>query len=652
MRIAIVGPTYPYKGGIAAHTTELAHRFSRAGHDVELLSWSAQYPAFLYPGQQRTAEADGEPFPATTFPLAWYRPDSWVRVGRRLGRSDYDLVVIVVVTPVQAPAYLSLLGAMGKRRGGRRPKVVALCHNVLPHEQRRGDRRLVTALLDRVDSLLVHSPDQAKVAAGLTDTPAAVADLPPFTAAPPRAPTREGKAVRRLLFFGIVRPYKGLDVLLRALATVPDVGLTVAGEFWGGSEGTRALVAELGLADRVELRDGYVPSAEFARLFEDVDAAVLPYRAGTSTQNGWLALAHGVPVIATDAGTLPDQVRDGVDGLVVPAGEVAPLADAIRRLYDEPGLLDRLRGGIEPGGADAPWKAYLDALVATESPHPKAADTDDDTSRGERPMAVAAPPGGRALEYAKRVAERVLWARVGARTLIERRVLPGGQRAVPTLVAPTAVLRTRAEADAVVSECRRLRLPLHRDKPKNWDALGAVAAVVSRVGRDARVVDAGAARYSSVLPWLRLFGLTDLLGINLEFGNEARRGPVRFAYGDVTQTGFDAGSFDAVTCMSVIEHGVPVRPFLAESARILRPGGVLCVSTDFDKEPPDTTGKTAYGVPVHIFSPDEIKDLVRAADEEGLELVGDLALDHDERPVHWPRTGLDYTFILLTFVRR
>jgi SAM-dependent methyltransferase len=289
-------------------------------------------------------------------------------------------------------------------------------------------------------------------------------------------------------------------------------------------------------------------------------------------------------------------------------------------------------------------------------------------AEADHPRQTAAPPGGRALALAKQAAEYALWARVG----LQRRVEPGlrrlvsswptpADRPVPASVPPTAVLATAADWQRAAAEARRLRLPLHHDRPKNWDALGAVAAVLSLAddgSRTARVMDAGSARYSSVLPWLRLYGLggapESLLGINLEFGDPVHRDGVTFRYGDVTATGLPGASLDAVTCMSVIEHGVPVEGFLAESARVLRPGGVLCVSTDYDQAPPDTTGLQAYGTPVRIFGPDDMRELVAMADRRGLELVGELepALAHTERPVHWTRTGLDYTFILLTFRRR
>jgi SAM-dependent methyltransferase len=285
------------------------------------------------------------------------------------------------------------------------------------------------------------------------------------------------------------------------------------------------------------------------------------------------------------------------------------------------------------------------------------------TDDSARPTQVAAPPGGRFLAVAKRGAEHLLWARVAIQRRAEVRRGYAASRPVPTTVPPTAVLRDRAMWEAAVAEARHLRLPLHRDLPKNWDALGAVGAVLTLAddgSRSARVMDAGSARYSPVLPWLRLYGFGDapgsLVGINLEFGDPVRRDGVVFRHGDVTSTGLDDGSLDAVTCMSVIEHGVPLEAFLRESARVLRPGGVLCVSTDFDQDPPDTTGRTAYGSPVRIFGPEDIRSLVAMADDAGLDLAGDLstsdAFSHPERPVHWARVGLDYTFILLTFRRR
>src|SRR5450432_398515 len=257
---------------------------------------------------------------------------------------------------------------------------------------------------------------------------------------------------------------------------------------------------------------------------------------------------------------------------------------------------------------------------------------------------------------AKLGVEEVLWTR--ARLAVRRNARAFSSPAYPAalpVVEPTAVLQDDDQWRDAVEQARRRNLPLHRDLPKNWDTLGAASTVLARVGPNGRVLDAGAARYSTLLIWLYLYGLRDLVGINLEFRRPVRHGRggcVRFEPGDATATRFDAGSFDAVTCLSVIEHGLPIPEFLAEAARLLRPGGVLVVSTDYDADPPDTTGHTAYGAPVHVFSPTEIESLIRLAGVAGFDLAGTFAPQHRERPVHWKRLDLRFTFVRLTFTRR
>ena len=366
MRIALVGPAHPYKGGGARHTTELAHRLSALGHTTVIESWRAQYPTFLYPGRQTITDPEGEPFPDTRHHLAWYRPDGWWRTGRRLAR-EADLVVLTVFSPVQVPAYLGILSGVRSARSSR-TRVVVLCHNVLPHERRSVDVSLVRALLRRVDGVLTHGPEQSRLAEGLLG----LGRRPPVTAPmPPHLPDTGGPAEgapgerRHLLFLGIVRPYKGVDLLLRALAdgTPDDVSLTVAGEFWEGTGELDALIADLGLTDRVRLRDGYVPADELPALFASADAVVLPYRTATATQNVWLAHEHGTPVVATRAGTLPDHVREGVDGLLCKPGDEADLARALKEFYT-PNTPERLRSAVRPVDPEPHWRSYTERLLS------------------------------------------------------------------------------------------------------------------------------------------------------------------------------------------------------------------------------------------------------------------------------------------------
>jgi glycosyltransferase involved in cell wall biosynthesis len=385
MRIALIGPAHPYKGGGARHTTELARWLAEAGHDVVLESWIRQYPAGRYPGGRQTVEVpDGEPFPDTRRDLSWRDPGGWLRAGRRL--RDMDLVAFALLIPPQAIPYLGMLAGLRRAGGqapdtGPTPRTVVICHNVLPHESRPADKQLTRRLLRTAGAALTHSAEETARARTLApDALVTAARMPPhLPAAAPAVPLRDhaphhgltipprvpGPGSCRLLFFGIVRPYKGLDVLLRAMARAPEhVTLTVAGEFWGKAESeSRSLIRRLRLASRVTLRPGYVPADQIPGLFGAADALVLPYRSATSSQNAWLGFEHGLPVVVTRAGTLADPVRDGVDGVVCDPGDEDGLLRALVRI-SAPGEACRLRSAVQAADPGRYWKEYLDVLLS------------------------------------------------------------------------------------------------------------------------------------------------------------------------------------------------------------------------------------------------------------------------------------------------
>ena len=369
LRIAVVGPTHPYKGGVAAHTTELAHRLAAAGDDTVLVSWSRLYPALLYPGEQAVpgGSPDLPPYPRTAHVLRWDRPASWARAGRHL--RSMDVVVVVAVVPVQVPALLTLVRAVrGGRGAGPVPRVVVLAHNVVPHEGQPGGEWLMSRLLGAADAVLVHSAAMGDEAVAHGARHVLVAEMPPHLPGGVPAPVtgdvpprREGPT--RVLALGMVRDYKGFDLLLEAAALVPDVEVTVAGEQWGGAgERVRALAADPRLAGRVHLDAGYVPADRIAALAAAHDVLALPYRHATASQNVTLAHAHGLPVLATATGTFADQVRSGVDGLVVPPEDVGALAAALHELAD-PVRREALRRGVPPVDLDGPWRRYLETLL-------------------------------------------------------------------------------------------------------------------------------------------------------------------------------------------------------------------------------------------------------------------------------------------------
>ena len=226
-----------------------------------------------------------------------------------------------------------------------------------------------------------------------------------------------------------------------------------------------------------------------------------------------------------------------------------------------------------------------------------------------------------------------------------RPTLPG------TFPDENGVLQSLAEVDHWVAIVRRCGLPEYTVPAKNWDSLAALGAVLARTGAQGRVLDAGGIMESVISSWLWLYGFRDLWCINPVFPARFRHGGIHYEPGDATDTRFEAASFDVVTCLSVVEHGVDLDEYFREASRILKPGGALVTSTDYFSEPVDTVGKSAYGVPVKIFCRDDIEHALERASEHGLHPSAPVPLDALEKPVHWELTDLDYTFLVFTLVK-
>lgn len=220
---------------------------------------------------------------------------------------------------------------------------------------------------------------------------------------------------------------------------------------------------------------------------------------------------------------------------------------------------------------------------------------------------------------------------------------------LPRLAAlPNQVLQHSHECGEATRMGISLGLPLHRTPDKNWDHLAAVYAIAGSTSRTARILDAGAELYSNVLPALYSCGYRELFGMNLAYTSPARRGPIRYLPGDITRTGFADGFFDAITCMSVIEHGVPLEDYFKEIFRVLKPGGLLITSTDYYPEPIDTRGQSAWGAPIKIFSKDELQKILDLALATGFTMGGEINLECAGKPIRWAQYDLDYTFVIFT----
>jgi glycosyltransferase involved in cell wall biosynthesis len=343
-RISVIAAVHPLTTGAAPFNTAMVTAFRRRG-PVDVISWRRMYPPLLYRGGQHDSVSRSCCRPDAAFILDWHDPRTWRQALNRVSSYESEALVVPWLHPVLAPQCRWLL--QNAPRGTRR---VVICHNVTPHEAFRGAGVLTRAALRHADLLVTHARHQRRelAALGLDDIPTLEAFHPRFVASdfaerPSRAAIRterrrQGDPSLLLICFGAVRPYKGVDLALDALARVDpalSVRLIVAGRFWSGDAPYRRQVARLGIDDRVELRNRYVSNDEAALLFSAADAALLPYRSASQSGVVQLAFAHGCPVIATSVGGLPDAVLDGEDGILCPTDDPAALAQAIERMADE-----------------------------------------------------------------------------------------------------------------------------------------------------------------------------------------------------------------------------------------------------------------------------------------------------------------------------
>ena len=341
MKIIIVSTAYPLRGGIAHYVALLGEALAKR-HDVETVTFKRQYPSLLFPG--KTQEETGESTHAAPAPqlIDSINPLNWIAVGRELRRRQPDLLIFKYWLPFFGPCF-GTIARVAKR--GTRTKVLFICDNVIPHEHRPFDTAFTRYAFRAVDYFIVQS---RTVERQLNEFwPGASYRLAPhpiyniFGSPMDKQEARRMLGVRgtrMLLFFGYVRAYKGLHVLLRAIAALPremDVHLMVVGEFYDDEQKYRTLVTELGLEDLVTIKSDYVPNEAVGRYFSASDAVVLPYISATQSGIAQIAYNFDRPVIATDVGGLAEVVVDGQTGYIVPPEDASRLAAAIKKFYDE-----------------------------------------------------------------------------------------------------------------------------------------------------------------------------------------------------------------------------------------------------------------------------------------------------------------------------
>lgn len=363
-KIIIIGPAYPYRGGIAAFNERLAHELIVQGNDVEAITFTLQYPSFLFPGKTQFSEGPAPAGLRIERKINSMNPFNWIKVGHQLKKGKADLIIIAFWLPYMAPA----LGTIARISG---TPVVGLVHNLIPHEHKPGDRLLAKYFCRSVDRFValsesvlsdIHSLDPGK--------PASFSPHPLYD--------NFGEAVSReeacrhlglnpkdriLLSFGLIRDYKGLDWLLEAFAALKErsgVKMVVAGEFYADGEKYHKLARDLGIDDEIIWRTEFVPDSEVKYYFCAADLIVQPYKSATQSGVTQIAYHFEKPMLVTRVGGLPEIVPDGKVGYAVNPSPAAITAALEKFLKDSPDFLE----GIRDEKRKYSWKKMAKIITA------------------------------------------------------------------------------------------------------------------------------------------------------------------------------------------------------------------------------------------------------------------------------------------------
>jgi D-inositol-3-phosphate glycosyltransferase len=375
MRVALLGPLAPWRGGLAQYLALLGGALQPQA-EVRGVTFTRQYPGVLFPGRsQLDPQSPAPPFPVESM-LDSIGPWTWRRVARRLESFAPGAVILKWWMPFFAPSFASAVGPL-RRRGTR---VVLVCDNLVPHERRPLDGALTRWMLRNSDGYLVMSDSVERDLDAMKPGAPRRRVLHPLYAQFDRGRWTRDTARASLglegdvvLFFGFIRRYKGLDTLLTAWPRVRErrpVTLVVAGEPYEDQDEIRRLARQAGAPTAVRLLDRYIGDDEVEALFKAADVAVLPYRSATQSGVTHVAYALGVPVITTDVGGLAETVVHGRTGLVVPPEDPASLAAAVVEFFERD-LAPEMRRGVEELARAHSWQALAAetlALVDTLNP--------------------------------------------------------------------------------------------------------------------------------------------------------------------------------------------------------------------------------------------------------------------------------------------
>jgi D-inositol-3-phosphate glycosyltransferase len=374
--ILIIGPAHPLRGGLATFNERLARAFQSEGHTVNIVTFSLQYPDFLFPGKTQYSTEPAPDDLTISVSINAFNPFNWVKIGRRLARQKPDLVICRFWLPIMGPCLGTILRFI---KGNHHSKIIGLIDNIIPHEKRLGDRPLAQYFASACAGFVVMSRAVEEEMASFTKRPIAYIPHPIYDTYGEKSERSAALKTlqladnqRYLLFFGFIRHYKGLDLLLEAMAIVKkhfytegspklNLKLLVAGEFYEDETFYRDKIKTLGIEDDVILHADFIPTETVRHYFAVADLVVQPYR--TATQSGISQVAYHFekPMLVTNVGGLAEIVPHGKAGYVVEPNPLS-IADALVDFYEN-NRQNALTEGVIEQKKRFSWTAMTSAFL-------------------------------------------------------------------------------------------------------------------------------------------------------------------------------------------------------------------------------------------------------------------------------------------------
>jgi len=347
MRIALVGPTYPFRGGVSQHTTVL-WKYLKQKHDIYFISFRRQYPSIIFPGSSDKEPGKVRKIRGCDYLIDSLNPFTWAAAAQKIVSYKPDIIVFIWWVPFFAFCWKFIANIVRKRIG---IKTVYVCHNVLPHENSFLWEKITKWALRSSEGFTVHSESDKKkleeISPGKEVITLPIAPHPePVLEGISKSDARQSVGVPKdkvvFLFFGFVRKYKGLDLLIDALARLDNQSahLLIAGEFWGKRNFYDTLIRNKNLDKQVTIVDRYISEDEFEQFFSAADVVVLPYRDATQSGVPQLAFTMGRPVIVTNVGGLAENIKSSNHGVVVKSQNIGELTEAMRAFVNGEKVID------------------------------------------------------------------------------------------------------------------------------------------------------------------------------------------------------------------------------------------------------------------------------------------------------------------------